>query len=188
MTAPSPRLLQALSDMADVFPGARVELRTLELYASRLADLDIDALVEAINRLINTAKPKYAGYFPSIAEIREQVEAGGPTDGAAELAWSEVLREVNRVGWNRPGVFRNGVFMPPLKPEFSSPVTVAAVESVTWRLICTSEKPADVREQFLWTWKNLASRMLKQAANGDPVDGIAAGSNLRALPRKGDVA
>jgi hypothetical protein len=188
MTAPNPRLLQALSDMADVFPGARVELRTLELYASRLSDLDIDALVGAIDRLINTAKPKYAGYFPSIAEIREQVEAGGPTDGAAELAWAEVMREVRRVGWNPKGYFHNGVHHDPPKAEFTSPITKAAVDSVTWRMICLSETPEKVRDQFLWTWKNLASRMLKQAANGDPVDGLAVGSNLRALPRKGDVA
>jgi hypothetical protein len=181
----TPALTKALSALRMAFPGSNASTETMLLYADRLSDLDPDLLVEAINRLINTAKPRYAGYFPSIAEIREQVEAGGPTEGAAELAWSEVLREVNRVGWNPHKIFKNGVFHDPPKPQFSSPITEAAVESVTWRSICHGEQ-AEIREAFLWTWKNLAARMLKQAQNGDPVDGIGAGSHLRAL--KGGVA
>jgi hypothetical protein len=175
----------ALKALRMAFPGANAPTETLLLYAKRLADLDPAAVVDAIDRLINTAQPKYAGYFPSIAEIREQVQAGGPTEGAAELAWTEVLKEVNRVGWNNRGYFQNGVHHDPPKPTFSSPITEAAVQSVTWRSCCL-DNPKDVREQFLWTWKNLASRMLKQAANGDPVDGLVPGSHLRALPRKGE--
>src|SRR4051812_31715358 len=147
------RVTNALIEMRMAFPGATASSDTLKLYARKLADLDPDLLIAAIDRLVNTAQPKYHGYFPSIAEIREMVVAGGPTDGAAELAWAEVLKEVQRVGWNNKGYFANGVHHDPPKPSFSSPVTKAAVESVTWRDICLSEKRAEVREQFLWTWK-----------------------------------
>ena len=183
----SKRITDALTELRAAFPGANANADTLKLYTKRLSDLDPAAVVEAIDRLINTAQPKYAGYFPSIAEIREQVQAGGPTEGAAELAWGGVLREVRRGGWNPKGTFRHGVHHDPPTPQFSSPITEAAVESVTWRMICLSETPEKVREQFLWTWKNLASRMLKQAANGDEIDALPArGAHLRAL--KGDVA
>lgn len=182
-----PRLVNALVELRASFPGANANTETLNLYAKKLADLDVVTLVEAIDRLINTAQPKYHGYFPSIAEIREMVVAGGPTDGAAELAWAEVLKEVQRVGWNNKGYFANGVHHDPPKPQFSSPVTKAAVESVTWRNICLSEKPEKTREEFLWTWKNLASRMLKQAQNGDAIDALGE-TNLRVLNTKAGAA
>jgi len=179
-----PDLAAALKTLRLAFPGGQATAETLVLYADRLADLDPADVVAAIDRLINTAKPKYGNYFPSIAEIRELAVVGGTTDGAAELAWAEVLREVRRVGWNNRGFFRDGVHHDPPKPQFSSAITEAAVESVTWRMICLSEEPERVREQFLWTWKNLASRAIKQAANGDPLDVLPA-SNLRVLPREG---
>ena len=116
-----------------------------------------------------------------------QAVSAGPTDGAAEVAWSEVLREVARVGWNNKGYFANGVHHDPPKPEFTSPVTTAAVASVTWRNICLSEKPEETRKEFLWTWKNLASRMLKQAANGEAVDALGE-TNLRVLGQKAGAA
>lgn len=183
----TPDVAKALKSLRLAFPGANASAETLVLYADRLADLDPVELVNAIDRLINTAQPKYHGYFPSIAEIREMVVAGGPTDGAAELAWSEVLKEVQRVGWNNKGYFANGVHHDPPKPAFTSPVTKAAVDSVTWREICLSDKQTEVREQFMWAWKALASRMLKQAANGEAVDALGE-TNLRVLGQKAGAA
>lgn len=187
MSAPNIKIIAALSDIADAFPNARLHDGTLDLYARKLADLDPDLLIAAIERLINTTQPSYYGYFPSIAEIREMVVAGGTTDGAAELAWSEVLREVRRVGWNPKGTFRDGVHHDPPKPTFTSPITQAAVESLTWRLICLSEQPEEVRKQFYFTWKNLAARMLKQAQNGETLDALGE-TNLRMINAKGQVA
>lgn len=180
-------MIDALTEMRLAFPGANANIETMKLYARKLADLDPDALVAAIDRIVNTAQPKYHGYFPSIAEIREMVVAGGTTDGAAELAWSEVLREVRRVGWNPKGTFRDGEHHDPPKPTFTSPITQAAVESLTWRLICLSEQPEEVRKQFYFTWKNLAARMLKQAQNGETLDALGE-TNLRMINAKGQVA
>lgn len=160
----SDQVREALLSMRAAFPQREVPVSTLALYSRQLVDLDPAAVVDAIERLIRTSR-----FFPTIAEIREAAVAGGPTEGLAELAWAEVQREVRRVGDHGAAhlrQFRGGVFIEPERPVFSSPVTVAAVESVTWKLICHGD-PASVREQFLWTWKNLVTGLVKRGAAAD---------------------
>lgn len=158
-------LKAALLELRLAFPQREVPVETMALYARQLADIDEASVVDAVFRLIRTAK-----FFPTVAEIRESAVAGGPTEGLAESAWAEVQREVRRVGFNQGQhlrVFRGGEFVEPEAPRFSSPVTTAAVESMTWRLICHGEQ-GEVRSQFLWTWKNLAAGMVKR---GQVTDG-----------------
>jgi len=150
-------LRQALLQLRLAFPQREVEVDTLGLYGRHLADLPEAEVVDAIYRLIRTAK-----FFPTVAEIREATVTGGATEGLAEAAWAEVLREVARVGWNRGPVFSGGRFHDPDQPRFTSPVTEAAVESLSWRLICLGEQ-AEVRNQFLWTWRNLATGLVKRS-------------------------
>jgi hypothetical protein len=151
----------ALLQMRTAFPQREVPVETVALYARQLADLDEVAVIDAIERLIRTSR-----FFPTIAEIREAAVAGGATEGLAELAWAEVTREARRVGWNPTGRRYGGVRHEPEKPVFTSAITVAAVESLTWKLICHGEQ-AEIRDQFLWTWKNLATGMVKRGAAAD---------------------
>jgi hypothetical protein len=171
-------LQQALAELRTAFPQRDVPVATLALYARQLADLDEAAVVDAVYRLIRTAK-----FFPTISEIREAAVAGGPMDGLAEAAWAEVRKEAARVGWNRGPVMRNRELVEAEAPVFANPITEAAVASMSWRLICLGEQ-AEVREQFLWTWKNLSSGLVKrgQAADGG-LKGLPGASDLVALKR-----
>jgi len=171
-------LQQALLELRLAFPQREVAVEALALYARQLGDLPEAEVVDAISRLIRTAR-----FFPTVAEIREATVTGGGTEGLAEAAWTEVLREVSRVGWNRGPVFAGGRFHDPEQPRFTSPVTEAAVASMSWRLICHGEQ-AEVRSQFLWTWKNLATGLVKRS---QAVDGgrpaLAAVGEIVALKR-----
>lgn len=171
-------LAQALLELRLAFPQREVPVETLRLYARQLDDLEEATAVDAVYRLIRTAK-----FFPTISEIREAAVTGGATDGLAEAAWAEVLREVARVGFNRGPVFHAGKFHEPETPRFTSPVTEAAVASMSWRLICLGEQ-AEVRSQFLWTWKNVATGLVKrgQASDGGRLE-LPGASELVALKR-----
>jgi hypothetical protein len=166
---------QALLDLRLAFQQREVRVETLALYARQLGDLPEEEVVEAVYRLIRTAK-----FFPTVAEIREATVTGGATEGLAEAAWAEVQREVSRVGWNRGPVMAGGVLREAEQPRFTLPVTEAAVASMSWRLICLGDA-AEVRSQFLWTWKNLSSGLVKrsQASDGGrlslaPIDDLVA--------------
>lgn len=154
-------LRDALLELRAAFPLREVPTDTLALYARQLADLAEADAVDAICRLLRTAR-----FFPTVAEIREAAVVGGPTEGLAEAAWTEVQREVRRVGYGRGREMRGGVWIEPAAAVFSSPVTEAAVASMTWRLICLGEA-AEVRDQFLWTWKNLATGLVKRSQASD---------------------
>lgn len=169
-----PELVKALAKMRGAFPAANATLDTLKLYAEMLSEYDVPAVVAAIDRIIRTSEPKYYGYFPSIAEITATMNTGGSLDGQAELAWIDVTEQIKQAPW-RDGtgagrIFRNGVYLEPRKPVFRHRVTEIAVKSLTWKLICQAENAADVRKQFLWTWKNMASGMVKHAQNNDHGD------------------
>ena len=89
-------LQQALLDLRLAYPQREVAVEALALYARQLDDLPEAEVVDAIYRLIRTAK-----FFPTVAEIREATVTGGATEGLAEAAWTEVRREVSRVGYGR---------------------------------------------------------------------------------------
>jgi hypothetical protein len=166
------RLVSELKLLAEAFEGRNVSLNRVTIYAEDLEDLPEDQVIDAILRLRRTSR-----FFPTISEIREATVAGQPTEGLAEMAWSEVLREAGRVGYGGGPIFRNGEFHEREKPRFSSPITEATVASVGWKAICHTEDARDqvfLRNQFLKTWDALASRTLKQAQTGQTLDILTA--------------
>ena len=171
-------LRQALLDLRTAFPGRDVPVETLALYSRQLADLPEAEVVDAVYRLLRTSK-----FFPTVAELREAAVTSGATEGLAEVEWTQVQREVRRVGWNRGPVMQGGELREAELPSFASAITAAAVESMTWRLICLGDAAA-VREQFLWTWKNVATGLIKrrQAVDGGRPALAAAGEPLRLEP------
>lgn len=150
---PEQRILAKLGELALAFPNKDIPPESLAVYAKRLALLPVDAVCAAIDRLMDTAR-----FFPTIGEIKEAAVTGPLGADLAEEAWAEVLREVKRVGFNRPPVFRDGRFEPPLVPEFSSPLIGAAAASIGWDVICTSDKPSIVMAQFKAAFTALRDR------------------------------
>ncbi len=173
-------LLSALRELRTAFPGKDVPPETVALYARQLGDLPEADVVDAVYRIMRTSR-----FFPSLGEIREAAVAGGPVDGLAEMAWTEVLREVSRVGWNRGATWRGGVLYEPEQPSFVNPITEAAVQSLSWKMICQGEA-AEVRSQFVWTWKNIAAGMVKRQAGGQSAIGLSAGPKAMAIGEGGE--
>lgn len=159
-------VLDALSDLNVAFGGKATPER-LAIYVERLADLPEAQVIDGIERLMVS---RTEGWMPTIGEIRQAATLGGATlDGAAELAWTEVQQEVRRVGYGTHRRLIGGVWHDPEQPRFSSPITEAAVRSVTWKSICQDDS-VKVRESFLWTWRHLSERAIGQAVLGQAVD------------------
>ena len=73
-----------------------VSVARIEAYFEILASFEMDAVRDAVSQVTRTLK-----FFPKPAELLECLQ-GTPED-AAELAWSELLREIRRVGgWGMP--------------------------------------------------------------------------------------
>lgn len=162
------RLINELTILAEAFEGRNVSLSRIAVYAEDLADLPETQVIDAILRLRRTSR-----FFPTIAEIREATVAMQPTEGLAEAAWSEALREARRVGYGHERFFENGEFRDREQPVFTSPVTTATVRSIGWKTICHTDDPKEqtfLRNQFLKTWEAFASRALKQAQTGQQPD------------------
>lgn len=123
--------LKCMSILAASYPRQALDEATLTTYATMLADLEFDAVQEAVKRIICTSK-----WFPSIAEIRAEVVSADTMHlPAPELAWGEVWKAIGRYGMNR-------------KPEFSCPEIAAAVDAVSWRHICTDPNVTSTRARF----------------------------------------
>ena len=177
-----PVLVDKLAELALAFPRQEMRPETLEVYAKHLADLPSAAVSAAIDRAIATAT-----FPPSIGEIRAAVADLALGDAVQpETAWGEVLREVRRVGYNHPPVFRDGRFLPPEVPTFSDPRIAEAVEATGWGYICTGEPLSTVKAQFERTLRAVCDRASRRVQTGRLPDGTPIGSGpaagLRALP------
>jgi len=118
----------------------------------------------AVKAWLRVGKP----YFPHPSELLEIVsndELGA--DETAEAAWVEVQREIRRVGFNRPPTFMGGRFLEPPQRRFSSVLIAQAVDSVGWDVLCTTDDTAQIRDQFLWTYKALRKRDLLSYQRGN---------------------
>lgn len=159
----SKALFSAITELATAFPRQSVPADTIKTYITHLSDYPEPAVIAACRLAVRSCT-----FFPSVREIIDLMdqEAAGD-DSVAEIAWSEVLREVRRVGYQPQRVFRNGEFIDPPQPVFSSPLVRDTVESVGWRLICASDKPEDVRKQFIFTHRAMRKRVTNRIRRGD---------------------
>lgn len=165
----SKHVFAALTELVSAFPRQDIPDTTLKTYMTHLSDYPDPAVINACRLAIRSCT-----FFPSIRELidlMDQTAAGD--DAVAEVAWSEVLREVRRVGYQPYRVFRNGEFMDPPKPVFSSPVIAETVESVGWKLICTSDEPEEVRKQFIFSFRAMRQRVTNRVRRGDIATGPA---------------
>lgn len=180
----SPDVVQALDDLAAAFPRHEFPPRSRVEYARRLADLPPAAVCAAVERAILTAT-----FPPSIGEIRAVVAELALGDAVQpETAWAEVMREVRRVGHNRPPTFANGRFLPPEAPTFSDPRIAEAVDATGWAYLCTGEPMGVVKGQFERTLRAVCERATRRVQNGRLPDGTPlpsgdeGGEPLRMIP------
>lgn len=118
--------------MRAAFPRVEIPEETARLYAVSLLDVDREAATRAVSKLVvNSGR-----FFPTIAELREQIaDAAGAGVPDADRAWGEVMRAVSKFGAYR-------------SPVFSHPAIAATVESLTWREICASDNVPALRAHF----------------------------------------
>jgi hypothetical protein len=132
------------------FPRQALEQATLEVYAKYLADLDAAIGRIAVERLIATSR-----FFPTIAEIREQVATMQCDDmPEPELAWQEVCDELRRVGHSKA-------------PEFSCQEIHDAVRAVGgWMYLCLAPTNASDRSRFIDAYRVARGRTMADAQRG----------------------
>jgi len=120
---------------------------------------------------------------PKPAELLKLISVQQVAPGLLpEAAWSEVMEQVQRCGYNRPPVFHDGRFLHAPQRQFSSPLIARAVDSIGWAEICTSEKPEIVRAQFIKALTAVMGRAVTRVQTGD-APALAAG--VAALPEGG---
>lgn len=163
--------------LRSVWPNTEIGKDTVTAYQWALEDLTYAEGERAAKTWMRTGK-----FFPKPSELREIIgnEASGG-DEIAESAWTEVLREVRRVGFNRPPEFSGGKFRESPTATFSSDLIKQTVDSLTWRLICISDEPEKIRDQFLWTYKALRKRDVSKVQRGTITTGDALPTNVTTM-------
>jgi len=175
---------RAITELASAFPRQSVPEQTIRTYMAHLSDYPEPAVVNACRLAIRSCT-----FFPSVKELidlMDQTAAGD--DASGEIAWSEVQREVRRVGYQPMRVFRDGEFVQPSQPVFSSPLIAETVESVGWKLICLSDAPEEVRKQFVFTYRAMRQRQTNRIRRGDISTDTAIGAGDDAALEGGESA
>jgi hypothetical protein len=165
--------------LRSVWPNTEINADTVKAYEWALEDISAADGERAVRTWMRTGK-----FFPKPAELRELVSRAvlGP-DELAEAAWVEVQREIRRVGFNRLPVYRGGRMLERPARRFSSPLIAQAVDSVGWDVLCMSEQPAEVRKQFIFTFRALHQRDISALQRGDldQATALASGPVVREL-------
>ncbi len=159
-----------LAILRTVWQSEEITAERITAYQWAFEDVAIELVQDAAKRWIKTGK-----FFPRPSELLEiiSVQTVAP-NLVPEAAWEEVMREVRRCGHNRLPEFRNGAFIDPPKPVFSSPLIADTVGSLGWVEICTSDKPGIVRAQFVKTLESLMGRAVRSEQIGDRPDSLTA--------------
>lgn len=149
--------------LRSVWPNTEINADTVKAYEWALEDISVSDGERSVREWMRTGK-----FFPKPSELREIVSrAALGVDELAETAWVEVQREIKRVGFNRLPIYSGGKVLERPSRRFSTPLIAQAVESVGWGVLCTSEHPADVRKQFIYTFRALHQRDVSVLQRGD---------------------
>ena len=134
------------------------------VYAAGLADLDVERVSAAVNRLVKTSR-----WIPTIAEIREaavDVAHGARLPGGE--AWGRCIALIRRYGSHR---------WPAIDFSVDDPILLATIRSLGWLDLCQSDNPHADRARFIELYDQLAERARKEAA-------VAPGAMSPALPSR----
>jgi len=142
MTDSSSKTVEILGVLAAAYPNFDLKVQTIKIYCEMLDDLDPELLEQAAKAHMVTNK-----YFPSVAEIRENVgkliERATNTPSPTE-AWGEVVEKIRIFGHT----FYGGKV-----PDFSSPIITKVVSYFGWNDLCLSENPIADRARFLQAYE-----------------------------------
>ena len=154
--------IRLLAVLRAVWEDKKITEDTITGYQWALEDMSYEDAETAAKAWIRTGN-----FFPRPAELRRIManDSANPSE-IAETAWTEVLKEARRVGYNRPPTFHAGRFLESPKPTFSSELIRQAVESVGWSRICTGNID-EVRKDFIFGYRNIRERAVSQVQRGD---------------------
>lgn len=142
-------LLNAMTDLAEVFPEAKLSERAIVLYIEDLADYPTPVVVAALEHLRRTSK-----FMPKIAEIREVIALAilGPTTKASEQA-KHVLKQIMHVGTYQD------------KPTFDDPITDKVVSELGWKNLGLMS-PNEVREAVMVGYQTNRKAAMQKLQSG----------------------
>lgn len=135
---------KAIAILGAVFP--KFTPTQAQAYDEFLSDIPAILIEKSIKQLILTAK-----FPPTVAEIRETAEkiyrtANGERQPDAGRSWGEVLKAIDKYGWN--------------EPHFDDPLTEEAVKRFGWHEL--GMQPVDsisvARGQYMKIYNMLAER------------------------------
>lgn len=128
-----PELAECLALLAECYPGRDVTAATATAYLAVLGDLPGKAVKDSVLRLIATSK-----FWPTVAEIREDVARAAMAIPDSESILAEVLGAIHDRGWCKPP-----------KHGDLSPVAEAVVATAGWDTLCQSENPEALRAHVM---------------------------------------
>lgn len=127
---------------------------TQKLYRRMMLDLDENIGNQAVARIIATAKK-----WPAISDIREAAEAMTNGHVAVGLeAWGVVVKAIGRYGRNR---------IPGHDFHVKDPITLAVIEMLTWRELCSAEDQTSNRARFVDAYDRLAKQAHQDRIAGE---------------------
>lgn len=149
--------------------GEPISETRMEIYFAALSDLPLAELRHAATIHVRTQK-----FFPRVAELREAIQ--GNEDDRASLAWTDLLKQVRRVGYIGT-------------PTFDDPVAQRAAMELYggWRSLC-ERLPGDGPELlgaaklFKATYAAYARRDIRNALALPPTEA----ESYKALANLGD--
>lgn len=164
------------SKLADIirtyYPHANImpNEQALSLWYEELKQLSFEMALASVRYHVNTSN--------RIVTIYDIKNALADTNETWELGYEKVKIAISQYGYYEP------------KKALDSfdDVTLAAVKSIGWNNICTSETPDIIRGQFRDAYNNAKERKLKKEIIENTTTGIAAfiGNNSNMLSYKAD--
>lgn len=138
-SAEAKRLIGSLLEM---YPREVVTDGRLNLYAALLADIPVELGAAAVAHWLATEE-----FFPSPAKFRALcAELSGTLAPDVDEAWSEVRKEIRRVGWSG-------------KPRWTHDAIAEAVRAIGWDTLCGSTNGAIDRAHFQRFYAAAAKRV-----------------------------
>ena len=127
-----------LEELRAAYPNAKISKDTFVVYEKNLRPYHFVAVVTVIRCLIRTSK-----FFPTVAEILEQLAEMMLQLPSTAGAWSEVITEVKRVGHTT-------------KPEFSHRLIDDTIKRMGgWYRQCSSQNHVAERARFCELFETL---------------------------------
>jgi hypothetical protein len=169
-------LSEAIQVLADHHPRQDVPVSTIKAYVGSLSDLPMAAVLPALERCAKTIR-----FFPSVAEIREEIGAvANNAELIAETAWVEVERQIRICGATKTQTFYGGEFHESPDPEFSTDLIGRVVESIGWRNLCL-EPQSKMRLDFIFAYRSLFTAAVSRIQRGTIVTGEPLPANVSSM-------